>query len=406
MPLPFPPLSILAALTLLLWLGLAVMVLRGNRRLRCLATLPIPAACAAWPRVSIVFAARNEGATVGAAVPTMLALDYPGLELIAVNDRSEDDTGAVLDRLAAQSHRAIDGEPVESIGRLAAENPRLRVVHVRELPRGWIGKNHALHLGAQQAAGEWILFTDADIHFAPDVLKRAVHYARTRAIDHLAAVPQLSAGGHLLGICVNAFSFAFTVGLRPWRIPDPRSGAHGGVGAFNLVRATTYRKLGGHEPLCLRPDDDIKLGKLMKAGGSSELLLGAGALSVAWYATTREMIRGLTKNAYAGADYRFWVPPLGAAALLLGYVWPVVALFFTTGPALWLNAAAVAVMLGLGCDQTRFAGGRWWHGLFLPPGMAVFSYILLRSQAVTHWTRGITWRGTHYPLRELKANRL
>jgi glycosyltransferase involved in cell wall biosynthesis len=379
-------LTVLAALTLLLWLGLAQEVLRGNRRLRRLATLPAPEPVA-WPRVSIVIAARNEGATVGAAVPTMLALDYPDFEIIAVNDRSEDDTGPVLDRLAAA-------------------DPRLRVVHVRELPAGWIGKNHALHTGAQQGTGDWILFTDADIHFAPGVLRRAIAYARVQTIDHLAAVPELSKHGHLLGICVNAFSFAFTVGILPWRIPDPRSRSHGGVGAFNLVRAVTYRKLGGHKPLRLRPDDDIKLGKLMKAGGFSELVLGAGALSVAWYDSVGAMVRGLTKNAYAGADYRFWVPPLGASALLVGYVWPVVALFLTAGPAWWLNAGSVAVMLALGCDQTRFAGGRWWHGLFLPLGMAVFAYILLRSQFVTHWTGGITWRGTHYPLHELKRNRL
>jgi hypothetical protein len=376
----------LAALMLLFWLGVAWEVLRGNRRLRRLATLTAPVPTA-WPKVSIVFAARNEGATVGTAVPTMLALDYPGLELIAVNDRSEDDTGAALDRLAAA-------------------DPRLRVVHVRELPAGWIGKNHALHAGAQQAAGDWILFTDADIHFAPDALRRAIAYARAQTLDHLAAIPRLSDHGHLLGICVNAFSFAFTVGIRPWRIPDPRSWAHGGVGAFNLVRTTTYRKLHGHQPLRLRPDDDIKLGKLMKAGGSSELVLGAGAISVAWYDSVGAMIHGLMKNAYAGSDYRWWVPPLGAVALAAGYLWPVAALFLTSGPAWGCYAGSVAVMLGLGCDQTRFAGGRWWHGLFLPLGMAVFAYILLRSQVVTHWTGGITWRGTHYALRDLKANRL
>ena len=378
--------TVLAALMLLFWLGIAQEVLRGNRRLRRLATLPAPVPTA-WPRVSIVLAARNEGTTLGAAVPTMLALDYPDFELIAVNDRSEDDTGAVLDGLAAA-------------------HPRLRVVHVRDLPAGWIGKNHALHTGAAQAAGDWILFTDADIHFTPDALRRAVAYARAQSLDHLAAVPRLSEQGHRLGICVNAFSFAFTVGIRPWRIPDPRSRAHGGDGAFNLVRATTYRKLHGHEPLRLRPDDDIKLGKLMKAGGSSELVLGDGAISVAWYDSVGAMIRGLTKNAYAGADYRFWAPLLGTAALVTGYLWPVAALFLTADPAWWYYAGSVAVMLGLGCDQTRFAGGRWWHGLFLPLGMAVFAYILLRSQVVTHWTGGITWRGTHYPLAELKANRL
>lgn len=376
----------LAGLILLIRLGIAQELLRGNRRLRRLATVAAPTPTA-WPRVSIVFAARNEGTTLGAAVPTMLALDYPDFELIAVNDRSEDNTGAVLDGLAAA-------------------NPRLRVVHVRELPAAWIGKNHALHTGAAQATGDWILFTDADIHFAPDALRRAVAYARTQTLDHLAAVPRLAERGHWLGICINAFTYSFTSFVRPWRIPDPRSYSHGGVGAFNLVRTSTYRKLKGHQPLRLRPDDDVKLGKLMKAGGSSELLLGDGAISVAWYDSVGEMIRGLTKNAYAGMDYRFWLPPLAALGIALLYVWPFVALFLTTGPAWWCYLVTVLVTALLGCDQTRFSGGRWWHGLFLPLGMVVLAFITLRSQFVTHRTGGITWRGTHYPLAELKANRL
>lgn len=374
-----------AALILALWLALAALVPRGNRRMGRLAALEAPPP-ARWPRVSLVIAARNEAATLGAALPTMLALDYPELEVIAVNDRSEDDTGAILDRLATT-------------------HPRLHVVHIRELPPGWIGKNHALHLGARQASGDFILFTDADIHFAPDTLRRALAHAEAAGLDLLAAVPQLTNRGHLLGICVNAFSFAFTVGLLPWRVPDPRSRAHGSVGAFGLVRAATYRQLGGHEPIRLRPDDDIKLGKLFKTHGARcELLHGAGALSVEWYSDVRGMVRGLTKNSYAGADYRAWAPPLGAALMFLLYLWPLLALFLVTGPAWWLSAAAVAVMLALGVDQTRFSGGRRWHGLFLPFGMAVFSYILLRSQFVTHWTGGITWRGTHYPLRDLKVN--
>jgi cellulose synthase/poly-beta-1,6-N-acetylglucosamine synthase-like glycosyltransferase len=379
-------LLLVAALTSLTWLVLALLVMTGNRRLRRLARLRAPEPTA-WPRVSIVIAARNEAATVGAALPTVFAKDYPELEFIVVNDRSEDDTGAILDRIAAAE-------------------PRLRVVHVRELPAGWIGKNHALHLGAQQATGEWILFTDADVHFAPDALARAVAYGRANSLDHIAAVPHLSGTSHPLGICVNAFSFAFMVGLRPWQVPDPRSGAHAGVGAFNLVRASTYRKLGGHEPLRLRPDDDIKLGKLMKAGGFSEFMLGDGAVTVAWYHTVGDMVRGLTKNAYAAADYRLGMPLLGALLTVVLYLWPIAALAFTTGHALWLNAGSIVVMLALGCDQTRFTGGRWWHGLFLPFGMTVFAYALLRSQAVTLWTGGITWRGTHYSLYELRENRL
>ncbi len=376
----------LAAVILLAWLVLGQEVFRGNRRLKRLARLPAPST-AAWPRVSVIFAARNEATTLLQAVPTMLALDYPDFEVIAVNDRSEDRTGDLLEQLAAA-------------------NPRLKVVHVTELPEGWLGKNHALAEGSTQATGDWILFTDADIHFTPGTLQRAVAYARAQTLDHLAAVPRLTEQGHWLGICVNAFSVAFTCGILPWRIPDPRSRAHGGVGAFNLVRTSTYRKLGGHVPIHLRPDDDIKLGKLMKSGGFSELVLGDGAIAVEWYAGVGDMIRGLTKNAYAGADYRAWIPPLGAIIVAGGFIWPLVACFVVPGPARWCYLAAVVVMLGLGCDQTRFGGGRWWYGLFLTVGMALFSFILLRSMVVTHWTGGITWRGTFYPLEHLKNNKV
>ena len=332
----------LAAATLILWIGLALVVPRGVRRLRWLGQLDAPAP-AAWPRVSLIVAARNEAATLGTAVPTMLALDYPALEIIAVNDRSDDDTGPLLERLAAA-------------------HPRLRVVHVTALPPGWIGKNHALQRGADAATGEFLLFTDADIHFAPDALRRAVAHAEAQALDLLAAVPRLSSRGHLLGICVNAFCFAFLAGLQPWRIPLPHSRAHGSVGAFQLVRAAAYRCLGGHEPIRLRPDDDIKLGKLFKTRGARcEMLLGAGALAVDWYHNVPQMVHGLTKNANAGADYRPWVPPLGAVITGVAYVWPLAALVLTSGLAWWLNAGAVVLMLALGWDTARFAGGRRWH---------------------------------------------
>lgn len=380
-------LLVLSVLTLALWLGAAVDVMRGNRRLTRLAATAAPAP-ARWPRVSIVFAARNEGRTVAAAVRSMLALDYPELEVIAVDDRSEDDTDAALDALAAA-------------------DPRLRVDHVRELPAGWLGKNHALHHGASRATGEWILFTDADVHFVPAALRRAIAHAEAARLDHLAAVPRLHGSGHALGVCVGAFSLIFAMFLRPWKVPDPRSPAHAGVGAFNLVRASTYRRLGGHEPLRLRPDDDVKLGKLMKRrGGRSEFALGAGAISVAWYATVGELVRGLTKNSYAGVDYRAWMILGGVAAHALFFLWPVAALALTSG-ATWMGyAGAVVTMLAVAVDNTRFDGGRWWWGLLFPAGLVVLDYILLRSMVVTHLQRGIVWRGTHYPLRELRANRL
>src|SRR2546423_821839 len=128
------------------------------------------------PPLSVVVPALNEEATVEAAMRTLLALDYPDLEIIGVDDRSTDETGAILDRLAA-------------------EDARLRVTHVRELPPGWLGKNHALHVGSAVARGEWILFTDADVHFERDALRRAVRYAVYRRLDHLVVVPQVLLAG-------------------------------------------------------------------------------------------------------------------------------------------------------------------------------------------------------------------
>lgn len=380
-------LTILAGIALALWLAAAIEVMLGNRRLRRLADLPLPPLTGDWPRVSLIFTARNEGKTLGAALPTMLALDYPNLEIIAVNDRSEDETGAVLDGFAAR-------------------DPRMRVLHVTELTPGWLGKTHGLQLAGEHATGEWFLFTDADIHFQPDCLRRAIAYMRAHTLDHLAALPQLHERGAALGICVGAFSLVFALFIRPWRVVDARSRCHGGVGAFNLVRASTYKKLDGHEPLRLRPDDDIKLGKLMKAGGFSEMVLGHRAISVAWYANVGEFIRGLTKNAFAGADYRVWFVLGGVAAHLIFFIGPVAALFCTSDLTWWLCAASVGVMLGVAMDNQRFDGGRVWHGLFFPLGLLVLDFVLLRSMVVTLVTRGITWRGTHYPLADLKANRL
>jgi glycosyltransferase involved in cell wall biosynthesis len=366
---------------------IAAVMARGHRRVRRLAAVAAPEP-RQWPRVSIVFAARNEGTTLGAAVPTLLALDYPDFEVIAVDDRSEDNTGTLLDELAAR-------------------DPRLRVDHIRALPPGWLGKNHALHHGAGRASGDWILFTDADIHFARGVLRRAVAAAEAERLDLLAAVPQLHERGLLLGACVNAFSFLLMLALQPWRIREPRAAAHGSVGAFGLVRASCYRAVGGHERIRLRPDDDIQLGKLCKQRGARcEMMYGAGAISVRWYDSVAAMVRGLTKNVYAGLDYRWWVPPLLAAAQVVGVLGPCAALFATSGVAWMCHLATVVVMLGLGVEQTKFTGGHRRYGLLLPYGIAVFGYIMLRSMVVTHATGGITWRGTHYRLAELKRNRL
>src|SRR5262249_47556006 len=125
-----------------------------------------------WPSVAIIVAARNEAAMVEQATRSLLALDYPDLSVIAVDDRSTDGTGPILDVLATG-------------------DSRLQVVHIHELPAGWLGKTHALQSAAETASARWLLFTDADVVFAPDTLLRAIALAERSRIDHLAVVPDV-----------------------------------------------------------------------------------------------------------------------------------------------------------------------------------------------------------------------
>ena len=128
-----------------------------------------PADDAACPCISLLFAARDEEEKLRAALRTLAELDYPHLEIIAADDRSQDATGRILDEFAAA-------------------HPRFRAVHVAELPGGWLGKPHALQKAYEASAGEWLLFTDADVRFKPDVLRRAVTLAKERKLDHLTLV--------------------------------------------------------------------------------------------------------------------------------------------------------------------------------------------------------------------------
>jgi cellulose synthase/poly-beta-1,6-N-acetylglucosamine synthase-like glycosyltransferase len=118
----------------------------------------------AWPKLSLLVACRDEAANVRAALSSVLAQDYPALEVVAVDDRSGDATGAILDELAAQ-------------------HPMLRVVHVTSLPEGWLGKTHALARASEAATGELLLFTDADVVFAPGALRRAASLRRGRRLQ-------------------------------------------------------------------------------------------------------------------------------------------------------------------------------------------------------------------------------
>ena len=376
----------LAAGTLLLYVLSCAASYFGNRTLTLLPD--VPPLDGAAPRVSVIFAARNEERGVEQAVASLLRQDYPNCEVIAVNDRSTDGTAAILDRM-------VGG------------NDRLRVVSVSDLPRGWLGKNHALHLGASRASGEFLVFTDADVVMEPTVLSRAVHYALQHGIDHLAISPHAEMRGFLLNALFGMFALSFNWFVQPWKARDPKSPKHIGIGAFNLVRASVYRALGGHEPIRMRPDDDVKLGKLIKSRDyRQDFLVGGTLISVEWYGSLRAMIGGLTKNMFAGLDYRVSAAAGSIAALLLVYVWPFFALVVTSGSVRAVNALVVLAVLAAFAVAAGYMNIPRACALALPLAGLMLAWIILRSTAVTLWNGGIEWRGTRYPLKELRANKV
>lgn len=359
----------------------------GNRTIKFLDEIPVTSS-AQYPQVSILIAARNEEKNIAEALQSILQLDYPDFEILLVNDRSTDHTGEILEKIA----RA---------------NPILRPLHITALPKGWLGKNHALYRAAQAATGELLLFTDADIVMHPATLRNAVQYLREQRLDHLTASPALKMPGVWLNLFAGFFNMAFFMYAQPWKVKNPHSHKFIGVGAFNLIRAAIYRAIGTHQAIALRPDDDMKLGKLVKQhDGKSEFLHGTRMFRVEWYDSLGAVIQGLEKNIFAGLDYKLWPVIYGTIANFIFWVWPFSGIFLTTGPAQIINLIIVAIILLIYSYGAGIGKLPRWYGIGVPVAALFFIFLLWNSTLKTLFNRGINWRGTFYPLTELKANRV
>jgi glycosyltransferase involved in cell wall biosynthesis len=377
--------AFLAGLVFLFNLYAALDVLLGTARMRNLREIePLPPA--RRPRVSIVVPACNEEETIRPALLSLLNLDYRPLEIIVVNDRSTDRTGEIL-------------------AGMRQEYPQLVILDIWELPAGWLGKNHALQQGAETARGEYLLFTDADIHFAPSTLSRAMTLMVGEQIDHLSLIFRNVARGRLLNaMMIDAGAGLFFL-LKPWKAPDPRSRRFSGVGAFNLLPRSVYFRVGGHERIKMHPIDDIMLGKIVKLSGyRQDCLSGYDFLQVRWYESPGKMIDGLMKNIFALYNFRVAYALAAVLLLCLTAILPFWGIFFLAGPARFFCLLAVTVRLYSSARGARLTGA--------DPGVVPFSlltpylnvYIILRGMVTTLANRGIRWRGTRYPLEELRKN--
>lgn len=366
-----------------LWIAESYDLARGVPSLASIDDVP-PVANERCPSVSILFAARDEAEKLPHALETLLSLNYPRYEVIAVDDRSVDATVAIL-------------------ADAARRDSRFKPVRVDSLPAGWLGKPHALRKAYENSTGEWLVFTDADVHFAPDLLQRTMALAEAKGWEHVTLLGR--AKMFTLGekIAMTFFGLALVAGTRPWSANDTNSQGYSGVGAFQMVRRSAYEKMGTHQRLAMEVIDDMKLGKLAKEMGVRSGAAKAGdAVSVHWHAGVGNMIRGTTKNFFAASGYRMPVTLLQIFGLLVMFDAPLAALPLVHGWARIFAAIAVALPLVATAGVAIEFDAPIVYALTFPIGALIFAWMLARSMIVTLWQGGIVWRGTFYPLDELR----
>jgi hypothetical protein len=342
-----------------------------------------------WPSLSVVIPACNESANIEAAVESLLRQEYPNLEIILVDDRSNDGTGEIVDRLELR-------------------DPRIRALHIKTLPDGWLGKVHALDCGVRIADGEWLLFTDADVHFAAGTLRLAVGWAIENRIDHLGLAPLAVQESFLLDIVVHTFMLLFLIGTRAAGINRPTSRAFAGVGAFNLVRCAAFERTPGFQWLRLEPCDDVGLGMMIKrAGGRSFFAFAQQNLSVEWYPSVAAMFKGLEKNLFGStANYHWWVTGINVLALCALAAAPGLALLggLIEGWGSLLSAGLTAWATHWAFSLCASQGWRSRFSLLLVPlGLIMIGAMMIHAAWKCLKHGGVDWRGTRYPLAQLRS---
>jgi chlorobactene glucosyltransferase len=334
--------------------------------------------------VSVLVPARNEARNIGRCLQSLLAQDYPAMEILVLDDGSTDETA-------------------EIVAEMARKDPRLRLVRGLPLPQGWMGKNFACHQLARLARGEWLLFTDADTDHKPNTLNWAIEAAEENDADLTSLVPHTVTHtiGEQLILPIIPFGllscFPLALGRRV-RIPFLTMA----VGPFMLFRRESYRRIGGHRNVRGEIAEDVVLARqVRRADGRVSLLDGADQVDVHFYHGFREAWHGLAKSVFAVFEYR----PL-PCALLVGlytflFLWPVALLFARAWN--WQMAeptsrlALIQVLLNSGlwyAVATRFRLPR--RTAFLYPITIVLTVTIMLDSVRRAAVNGIRWKERVY----------
>lgn len=337
------------------------------------------------PKLSIIFSALNEEKDIEKALNSLLQLNYPNYEIIAINDRSTDSTPDILNRYQ-KKYPSL-----------------LKVIHIEELPKHWLGKNHALHIGSQKSSGDWLLFTDADVLMKADILIKAISFALDKQIDHLTIHEHHVRQFFWLKVFYLSQYMTYSLLMKPWRIRYSWSKKSLGHGSFNLIRKQSYQGCGGHQAIAMECLDDLKFGQLVKQHQfKQDTVNGRDFIEREWYKSLNDMICGLKKNSFAFFNYQI-LPTIAAIifAILL-FLWPLIGAIFFSGWIQSLNIINVALTISMSTIvATEFRLNKTFAFLY-PISISILIYTMINSMLSIYKNKGVMWRGTLYSLKELK----
>jgi chlorobactene glucosyltransferase len=348
---------------------------KGRRRLQ-IRVKPVPV-LQHYPQVTVIVPCRNEQRLIESCVKSILAQDYPDIQVIVVNDRSTDATGQIIDQLAAS-------------------DARLTALHIRdgELPAGWLGKPNAARAAVEHSTGDWLIFIDSDCTLAPQAVREAIVTGEHRQFDLVSFIPRFIGTGFwdslMTPLCGMTTSAMFGIMYANSTMRPQTAFA---CGQFIAIRKTIYHSVGGHAAVKDTAGEDVQLARLVKrAGHRPRLGWGLDLVHTTMYGGLREVLRGWGRNFIAASRGKPW-RVLGVMAFMCISIFSIIPTIISQNPQLlWLaalHALMMTVLLGIGYYQ---ADSHPWRALLWPMSMVMLLVILCRSLHASATGR-VSWRG-------------
>ena len=367
---------VIASISAITWLGIGLLFYMTMHNKPIFRGSAFSGAEINYPSLSIVIAACNEEESIEQTVTRLLNQDYTDLELIVVNDRSADSTGAIL-------------------AELDMKYSQLKVITITDLPPSWLGKNHAVHQGVKHARGEWILLTDADVMFSPDSLKKTISYSLENKLDHLTILPDIVNRGFFFRGFFSLFMFSMTLTFATKKFA--------GFATFNLLKRSVYEAIGGYEAVAMVVTDDLSIGQLVaKQGYKQNFGYSKGLISVKFYENLPAVFKGFEKNFFASTNYSVIGILIMCCFILFLHAYPFVGIFFGPPLARVLCSVPVITLFIIYHYGNRYIDAPVVNFLINPISALLYIGVLLNSMVKTLRRGGINWRGTFYSLKELR----